>query len=203
MLIAPISQNIVPKPVIVAGGIRQPSSKAVTNAASSSSPIAAQDDWDPWAQWNPSLGDGSTKTYSSDTSDYHRSWSSKASQYSRTSTTGSVTQSSDIAAIQNQIRDLTKATKTTQENETRLRQEMQTEFTKVRSEMRTQIEQSEQSIRSTLDQRIHCMERSLQETNTGMKEGFTAILAKLGHTTASEQLKRPKPDSGMQIDTES
>ena len=80
---------------------------------------------------------------------------------------------------------------------------MQTEFTKVRSEMRTQIEQSELSIRSTLDQRIHCMERSLQETNTGMKEGFTAILAKLGHTTASEQLKRPKPDSGMQIDTES
>ena len=80
---------------------------------------------------------------------------------------------------------------------------MQTEFTKVRSEMRTQIEQSELSIRSTLDQRIHCMERSLQETNTGMKEGFTAILAKLGHATTPEQFKRPKPDSGMQIDTES
>ena len=99
VLIAPVSQNIAPKPIIVAGGIRQFSSKAVPNAASSSSPIVAQDDWDPWANWNPSLGDGSTKIYPSDTSEYHRSWSSKASQYSRTSTTGSVTQPSDIAAI--------------------------------------------------------------------------------------------------------
>lgn len=54
---------------------------------------------------------------------------------------------------------------------------MQTEFTRVRTEMRTQIEASEQSVRATLDQRIHCIEKSLQETNLGMKEGFNAILA--------------------------
>lgn len=52
---------------------------------------------------------------------------------------------------------------------------MHTEFSGVRTEMKTRIETSEQSLRSTLDQRIHCMERSLQDTNAGMKEGFNAI----------------------------
>ena len=80
---------------------------------------------------------------------------------------------------------------------------MQQEFTRVRTEVRTQIEASEQSVRSTLDQRIHCLERSLQETNTGMKEGFNAILAKLNFSEPGELSKRPKPGSDMQIEPSS
>ena len=49
--------------------------------------------------------------------------------------------------------------------------------------MRTQIEASEQSLRTTLDQRIHCVERSLQETNTGMKEGFNGNADRRGLVT--------------------
>ena len=81
-----------------------------------------------------------------------------------------------------------------------MRQDMNTEFSKVRNEMKTQIEASEQSLRTTLDQRIHCMERSLQDTNAGMKEGFNAILAKLGHTSSGEPTKRSKPEGEMQVD---
>ena len=172
-----------PNPPFSAGGIRNTSSKSTSITASSSSEPAIKDNWDPWANWNPSLGDGSTTAHHSDSSDYHRSWSSKASQHSRTSTIGPASQASDVTAIQNQIRGLTKATKTTQDNEAKLRQDMQAEFTKVRSEMRTQIEASEQSLRTTLDQRIHCVERSLQETNTGMKEGFNGNADRRGLVT--------------------
>ena len=49
--------------------------------------------------------------------------------------------------------------------------------------MRSQIEASEQSLRTTLDQRIHCVERSLQETNTGMKEGFNGNADRRGLVT--------------------
>ena len=80
---------------------------------------------------------------------------------------------------------------------------MQNEFARVRTEVKTQIEASEISVRATLDQRIHCMERSLQETNTGMKEGFNAILAKLGQSTSAESAKRPQPDGAMQVDMSS
>lgn len=47
------------------------------------------------------------------------------------------------------------------------------------------------------------MEKSLQETNVGMKEGFNAILAKLGHPGADDAAKRSKPDNAMQIDASS
>ena len=80
---------------------------------------------------------------------------------------------------------------------------MQNEFARVRTEVKTQIEASETSVRATLDQRIHCMERSLQETNTGMKEGFTAILARLGRPASAEAGKRPRPEGEMQVDTHS
>lgn len=143
----------------------------------------------PWAQ-----------LASSDTS---RIWSSKTSQQSRSSTNTSSVHASEIAAIQGQIRDLSKATKANQDTEIKLRQDTQTEFTRVRAEMRTQIEASEMSVRTTLDQRIHCIERSLQETNTGMKEGFNAILAKLGQSTSAESAKRPQPDGAMQVDMSS
>lgn len=53
VLIAPVSQNPVPKPTISAGGIRNTSSKSTSITASSSSEPAIKDNWDPWANWNP------------------------------------------------------------------------------------------------------------------------------------------------------
>ena len=179
VLIAPVAHNLPPKPTILAGGTRMAHQKSTSTSASSSVDHPGHDSWDPWANWNPSLGDNSSRHHFSDSTEPTRTWSSKTSQYSRSSASGSITQSSEIAIMQGQIRDLTKATKTSHDNEVKLRQEMQNEFSRVRGEMRSQIEASEQSVRSTLDQRIHCLERSLQETNTGMKEGFSAILAKL------------------------
>ena len=200
VLIAPVTHNPPPKPTILAGGTRMAPSKTSSTTASSSVDHPNTDSWDPWAQWNPSLGDGSSRHHFSDSSEPTRTWSSKTSQHSRSSVSGSTSQTSEIAIIQGQIRDLTKATQTSQDNEAKLRQEMQTEFCRVRGEMRSQIEASEQSVRSTLDQRIHCLERSLQDTNTSMKEGFSAILSKLGGPPVDDQAKRLKSDSTMQIE---
>ena len=80
---------------------------------------------------------------------------------------------------------------------------MQSEFTRVRAEIRTQIETSEQSVRATLDQRIHSIEKSLNDTNIGMKEGFSAILAKLGHPSPDDSAKRAKSTGEMHIDSSS
>ena len=200
VLIAPVTHNPPPNPTILAGGTRMAPSKTSSTTASSSVDHPNTDSWDPWAQWNPSLGDGSSRHHFSDSSEPTRTWSSKTSQHSRSSVSGSTSQTSEIAIIQGQIRDLTKATQTSQDNEAKLRQEMQTEFCRVRGEMRSQIEASEQSVRSTLDQRIHCLERSLQDTNTSMKEGFSAILSKLGGPPVDDQAKRLKSDSTMQIE---
>ena len=200
VLIAPVTSTVPAKPTIVAGGMKaqpvKPSLPPIQFASDSSTP----DTWDPWAQWNPSLGDATSRTQSTSNSDPSRVWSSKTSQSSRSSNHTSASQASDIAAIQIQIRDLTKATKASQDNETKIRQDMQNEFTRVRAEMRTQIETSETSMRATLDQRIHCLEKSLQETNIGMKEGFSAILAKLGQTCPDDSAKRAKSDGAMQIE---
>ena len=200
VLIAPVTSTVPAKPTIVAGGMKaqpvKPSLPPIQFASDSSTP----DTWDPWAQWNPSLGDATSRTQSTSNSDPSRVWSSKTSQSSRSSNHTSASQASDIAAIQIQIRDLTKATKASQDNETKIRQDMQNEFTRVRAEMRMQIETSETSMRATLDQRIHCLEKSLQETNIGMKEGFSAILAKLGQTCPDDTAKRAKSDGAMQVE---
>ena len=160
-----------------------------------------QDAWDPWSNWNPVLEDGSVRQSSSDGSNTRRTWSSQASQQSKFTSSTSTSKTSDLAAIQNQIRDLTKATKLNQDKEIQLRQDMNTEFKNIRAEVRTQIEASEQSVRTTLDQRIHCIERSLQQTNTGMREGFNAILAKLSHSDDTH--KRAKSNQAMQIEPSS
>ena len=203
VLIAPVQQNIPPQPTVLAGGIRNTTTYKTSMAASSTKDIQDADTWDPWANWNPVLEDNSAKHSLSEGSGTRRTWSSHGSQYSKSTASGSGSSASEILAIQNQIRDLTKATKTTQDNETQLRQDMQREFTKVRAEVRTQIEASEQSVRTTLDQRIHCIERSLQDTNASMKEGFSAILAKLGHSSSDDSHKRAKPNEAMQIDSSS
>ena len=203
VLIAPVNHTPPPKPTVLAGGTRKPSTTWPAASASSSHDVSSKDVWDPWAQWRPVIEDGSGRPDSSEGSNPRRTWSSQASQHSKSTISTSTHSNSEITAIQNQIRDLTKATKTTQEKETQLRQEMHAEFTKVRAEVRTQIEQSEQSVRSTLDQRIHCLERSLQDTNTSMKEGFSAILAKLSQSGPDEPHKRAKPNEDMQIDSTS
>ena len=200
VLLAPLATSPPVKPVIVAGGVRPALPKAVPAIASASTSASTSDSWDPWAQWHQSGDTGRTPFASSDPIDSHRTWSSRTSQYSKSSTATSTSPQADITTIQSQIRDLTQANKATLDREAKLRQEMHTEFSKVRTEMKTQIETSEQSLRATLDQRIHCMERSLQDTNAGMKEGFNAILAKLGHSSSVDQAKRPKPDGEMQVD---
>ena len=201
VLIAPVNHTPPSKPTVLAGGTRPSSTTWSTTPASSSSDPSSKDLWDPWAQWHPVFEDSTGRPDSSEGSNSRRTWSSQASQHSKSTISASTHSNSEITVIQNQIRDLTKASKMTQEKEIQLRQEMQTEFTKVRAEVRTQIEQSEQSVRSTLDQRIHCLERSLQDTNTGMKEGFSAILAKLNQPGPDESHKRAKPNEDMQIDS--
>ena len=198
VLIALIASVPPKQPTVLAGGKRLTTLPPVQTATGSMDEPFQDDSWDPWRLWNPVLGDGSTKSFGSS-----RIWSSKASQQSNSSTNPSSAQSSEIAAIQVQIRDLSKATKANQDSEQKLRQDMQNEFARVRTEVKTQIEASEISVRATLDQRIHCMERSLQETNTGMKEGFTAILARLGQPASAEAGKRPRPEGEMQVDTHS
>ena len=203
VLIAPVQQNAPQQPTILAGGLRNASTSKTSIPSTVSKQAHDSDTWDPWANWNPVFEDSSINPSASDGVSTRRTWSSQGSQYSKSTAAGSTSSNSEILAIQNQIRDLTKATKTTQENENQLRQEMQREFTQVRAEVRTQIEASEQSVRATLDQRIHCIERSLQETNTGMKEGFSAILAKLGHPQPEDSHKRAKSNEAMQIDSSS
>ena len=203
VLIAPVQQNAPQQPTILAGGLRNASIHKTSTASSSQPHAPDSDTWDLWANWNPVFEDSSAKHSLPDGLSTRRTWSSQGSQQSKSTVSGSTSSTSDILAIQNQIRDLTKATKTTQENEQQLRQEMQREFTQVRAEVRTQIEASEQSVRAALDQRIHCIERSLQETNTGMKEGFSAILAKLGHSIPEDSHKRAKSNEAMQIDSSS
>ena len=200
VLLAPLATPPPIKPVIVAGGTRPTLSQAPVSSTSASSSTGVDDSWDPWALWHQSKETNRAGFAPADQSDSHRTWSSKTSQYSKSSTTTSVVPQTDLTVIQNQIRDLTQANKATLDRESKLRQDMNTEFSKVRNEMKTQIEASEQSLRTTLDQRIHCMERSLQDTNAGMKEGFNAILAKLGHTSSGEPTKRSKPEGEMQVD---
>lgn len=203
VLIAPINSAPPKKPTVLAGGKNLSTLPSKSAIARSSNEMLHEDSWDPWAQWKSVLGDGSTKSESAPSSVISRNWSSKTSQHSSSSTNTSSAHASEIAAIQVQIRDLSKATKANQDSEHKLRQDMQNEFTRVRAEVKTQIEASEVSVRQTLDQRIHCLERSLQETNTGMKEGFTAILARLGPPTSAEPSKRHREEGDMQIDTHS
>ena len=203
VLIAPVSHAIFTKPTIVAGGMKIQLPKHASASSTSSKDHDIHESWDPWAQWNPSLGDATSRTQSTSHSDPSRVWSSRTSQSSRSSVNTSASQASDIAAIQVQIRDLTKATKANQDSEVKLRQDMQSEFTRVRAEIRTQIETSEQSVRATLDQRIHSIEKSLNDTNIGMKEGFSAILAKLGHPSPDDSAKRAKSTGEMHIDSSS
>ena len=200
VLLAPLATSPPVKPVIVAGGVRTSQPMALPALASASTSASHSDSWDPWAQWYQSGDAGRTFSASSDPTDSHRTWSSRTSQYSKSSTNTSTSPQADITNIQSQIRDLTQANKATIDREAKLRQEMHTEFSKVRTEMKTQIEASELSLRATLDQRIHCMERSLQDTNAGMKEGFNAILTRLGHPSNADQAKRPKPDGAMMVD---
>lgn len=156
-----------------------------------------------WAQWHSSLGDAPVPAKSFDHLANSRTWSSKTSQSSRPSTSASTSTNSDILTIQTQIRDLTKACKAAQDSEAKLRQDMQSEFIRVRAEIREQIETFEQSVRATLDQRIHCMEKSLQDTNHGMKEGFNAILARLGHPGGEDPAKRVKQNHDMMVEPSS
>ena len=203
VLIAPVASRAPSKPTVLAGGTKPRPLPPISTSASSSHTNTPQDTWDPWSLWHPVLEDSSTNGHSSESSNRYRTWSSKTSQSSHASTLATTSQASEIAAIQVQIKDLTQATKSNQDNEKKLRQDMQQEFSRVRTEVRTQIEASEQSVRSTLDQRIHCIERSLQETNTGMKEGFNAILAKLNHSGPDEPSKRSKSASDMQVEPSS
>ena len=201
VLIAPVQHNHQIKPTILAGGTRDMTLPQPSTSASSSSDKQRPDTWDPWSNWHPVYEDESIRQNSVDGSNTRRTWSSQSSQQSKATSSTSTPKTSDLTVIQNQIRDLTKATKLNQEKESQLRQEMHSEFKSIRSEVRTQIEESEKSVRSTLDQRIHCIERSLQDTNTGMKEGFNAILAKLNHSDDTH--KRAKSNEAMQVEPSS
>ena len=117
VLIAPVASRAPSKPTVLAGGTRLRPFQPISTSASSSHAGTSQDTWDPWSRWNPVFEDSSTNGPSSESSNRYRTWSSKASQSSHASTFATTSQASEIAAIQVQIKDLTQATKSNQENE--------------------------------------------------------------------------------------